>query len=138
MVSGSRASPPVPVAQVPVATPVASVVAFPVEGCSVEGYLVELLPNLAGFPFSLTRWVGIPPVPGRSASTGFRGALKALDSNCTSVVRGRRIREFIPCEPTPSLNRCAGWTRRFEPGRFLVSHQFSNFRFPPESTFDSL
>ena len=71
MVSGSRASPPVPIVQVPVAAPVASVVAFPVEGCSVEGCLVKLLPNLAGFPLPLTGWVGTPPVPGRSASTGF-------------------------------------------------------------------
>ena len=36
------------------------------------------------------------------------------------MVRGRRIREFIPCEPAPNLNRCAGWTRCLKPGRFLL------------------
>ena len=64
-------------------------------------------------------------------------ALEALSGKCTSVVRGRRIREFIPCEPAPNLNRCAGWTRYLKPGQFLASRQFSKFRFPPESSSGS-
>ena len=46
------------------------------------------------------------------------------------MLRWRRIREFIPCEPAPNLNRCAGWTRCPKPGRLLVSCPFSKFRFP--------
>ena len=45
------------------------------------------------------------------------------------MVRERRIREFIPCESAPNLNRCAGWTHCPKLGRFLVSRQFSKFRF---------
>ena len=64
-------------------------------------------------------------------------ALETLSRKCTSVMRGRRIQEFIPSEPAPNLNRCAGWTRYLKPGRFLASRQFSKFRFPLESTSGS-
>ena len=54
MASGPRASPPLPVVEVPVMAPVAPVVAFPVEGSSVGGCLVELPLNWASYPPFLT------------------------------------------------------------------------------------
>ena len=65
MASEPRAPPPIPVVEVLAAeAPIAPVEAFPVEGSSVGGCLVELPSNWAGYPPLLTGWVETPPVLG--------------------------------------------------------------------------